>query len=383
MTRPRGWCFVIALALLSSWLPAKEESSVAFDAGEKSDLDKNYVYKQGKDTKNKDREKANAKTLKAVQYHLKNLKDSDPAVRQSSAEFLGILGSPVAVPDLINVLRPDQNERILVLLAANGALARITGKNFGYKNYEGWMQWWAQNKEEFLKKAETGPDSTAKIRAEAANTVGRELMRRGELRAAQAQFLDAVNSDPTVPDYRNNLGLSLMNQGRYLDAMENFQETMGLAPELPQPPMNIGHCYARMGKTIEAQTWYKKAMALDKEGKLWEPLWLLGKEYKNRGEFSLAFEYLDQARIRAEKLRLDNELHANLCKDLAITHYGLDQYYSAWKEIKNVETLGFKCDPGFVAKVRKALVDQGVDPEAEDKKAREVMRGENEEETRK
>ena len=83
----------------------------------------------------------------------------------------------------------------------------------------------------------------------------------------------------------------------------------------------------------------------------------------------------DQSRIRAEKLRLDNELHANICKDLAITHYGLDQYHSAWKEIKNVETLGFKCDPGFVAKVRKALLDQGVDPEAEDKKAREVQRG--------
>jgi len=381
MTMPRNCCLVFALALLSSWLSAREEGNVVHDPAEKDDADKNFVLKQTKDGKKKG--KGEAKTLKAIQYHIKNLKDPDPTVRQSSAEMLGILGSPIAVPDLIAVLQPEHHERELVLIAAHGALNRITGKNFGYKNYEAWMQWWAQNKEEFLQKAETGPDAVAKIRAEAANTVGRELMRRGELRAAQSQFLDAVNSDPTVPDYRNNLGLCLLNQGRYLDAMVNFEETIGIAPDLPQPVMNIGHCYARMGKTIEAEMKYKQAMALDKEGRLWEPLWLLGKEHMKRGEWSLAFEYLDQSRIRAEKLRLDNELHANICKDLAITHYGLDQYHSAWKEIKNVETLGFNCDPGFVTKVRKSLVDLGVDPDAEDKKAREVLRGTDSEESKK
>ena len=376
MPRPRSWCLVLALSSLGSWPSATAADDVA--QGGSDDPDKGYAYKD-KDTKKKDKAKIEAKTLKAVQHWLKELKDPDPSVRQSAAEMLGVLGSPVAVPDLIAVLRPEQNERVLVQLAANGALVRITGKNFGPKNYEGWMQWWTQNKEQFLKQAETGPDSTAKIRAEAANTAGRGYMRVGEMLSAYKQFLDAVNSDPTVPDYRNNLGLSLLNQGRFLDAMVAFEETMGLNPDLPQPVMNIGHCYARMGKTIEAQSWYKKAMALDKEGKLWEPLWLLGREHMKKGEFSIAFEYLDQSRMRAEKLRLDHELHANLCKDLAITHYGLDQYHSAWKEIKNVETLGFKCDPGFVAKVRKALVDQGVDPEAEDKKAREVLRGTDEE----
>jgi tetratricopeptide (TPR) repeat protein len=275
------------------------------------------------------------------------------------------------VPDLVDVLRPERQEPIMVLLSAHGSLVRITSKNFGYKNYEGWMKWWVANKDEFLKQAESGPDGMQKIRAPYANTVGLELLRRGEYRGAQAQFLDAVNADPTIPDYRNNLGLSLLNQGRFLDAMENFQETIGLNPDLPQPYMNIGHCYAKMGKTIEAQSWYKKAMEKDTAGELWEPLWLLGREHKTRAEWNLAYEYLDQARVRAEKKNVHN---AELHKDLAIVHYGMDQYHSAWKEIKNVETLGFQCDPGFIAKVRQALKDQGVDPDEEDKKAREVIR---------
>ncbi|MGD0093703.1 MAG: tetratricopeptide repeat protein [Planctomycetota bacterium] len=368
--------------MLSAWLAASDEVTPAPDKGENDDAAKGIVVKES-NASQKDKEKNKARTAKAVRYHIKNLKDPDPSVRQSSCEMLGMIGSPLPVPDLIDVLRPERQEREMVLLAANGALVRITGKNFGAKNYPAWLQWWSANKEEFLKKAEVGPDPKQKIRAEADNTLGLESMKRGELVAAQTQFLDAVNSDPTVPDYRNNLGLALLNQGRYLDAMVYFRETIGLNPDLPQPYMNIGHCYSRMAKTIEAQSWYKKAMALDKEGNLWEPLWLLGKEHMKRGEWSIAFEYLDQSRMRAEKLHLANHLHANLCKDLAITHFGLDQYNSAWKEIKNVETLGFKCDPGFVAKVKKALVDQGVDPDADDKKAREVMRGTDEDEGKK
>ncbi|MCY3021933.1 MAG: hypothetical protein NTW87_23220 [Planctomycetota bacterium] len=356
---------------------AGQEATPVFDKGEKDDFQKGVVYKPAKEEKKR---KTDTKTIKAIQYHIKNLKDPDPETRQSSAEMLGVLGAAIAVPDLIDVLRPERQERELVLLSAHGALVRITGKNFGYKNYEGWMRWWSQNKEEFLKQAETGPDPKQKVRAPAANTVGLELMRRGEFRAAQAQFLDAVNSDPTVPDYRNNLGLALLNEGRYLDAMANFEETIGLNSELPQPYMNIGHCYDRMNKTIEAQFWYKKAMDLDKEGRLWEPLWLLGKTFMKRAEWSLAFEYLDQARIKAEKARVSNQLHANICKDLSITHFGLDQYHSAWKEIKNVEALGYDCDSGFVAKVRKALVDQNVDPDAEDRKALEVQRAANQDE---
>jgi len=103
-----------------------------FDKGEKDDLEKGVVYKERKD-KGGDSKKKDSRTVKAIAYHVKNLKDPDPEVRQSSAEMLGILMAATAVPDLIDVLRPGREDKIMVLLSANGALVRITQKNFGYK----------------------------------------------------------------------------------------------------------------------------------------------------------------------------------------------------------------------------------------------------------
>ena len=45
----------------------------------------------------------------------------------------------------------------------------------------------------------------------------------------------------------------------------------------------------------------------------------------------------------------------------------------------DVRTLGFEPNAGFLEKVKKALLDQGIDPEAEDRLAREVLRGTTEE----
>lgn len=337
----------------------------------KDEHEQSYKYKSQKTNNKKDKPEA-----KAIQNHIKNLNDPDPEIRATSAEMLGYMGAINAIPPLIDVLRPDRNEKLKVMLAVHGALVRITGKNFGYKEYDEWMGWWSRNKEEFLKKAETGVDEKAKIAATSSNTVGLELMKRGEFRSAQGQFVEAINKDPAVPDYRNNMGLSLMEQGRYLDAMEYFEETTGIDADLPQPYMNIGRCYSRMGKSIEAQSYYKKALEKDKEGKLWELSWMIGKEYMKRSEWQLAIEYLDQAHAKAEKVRFRDP---RLYNDRAITHYGLDQYHSAWKSLMDVRTLGYEPNPGFVEKVRKALLDQGVDPEAEDRLAREVLRGSTEE----
>jgi len=373
----RGMSWVLAAGLCGGVFaaaPGKEDKKAVFDRGEKDDFEKGIVYKPEAQKKREaeTKKKVAEKATNTLKYHLKNLKDPDPEVRKVSCDMLGLLGIPEAVPELIEVLRPARNEKIQTQLAANAALARITGKNFGYKNYEGWTSWWVQNKNEFLKKKEIGVDEPERIAAVAANTMGLEMMRRGEYRSAQQQFLDAVNRDPTVPDYHNNLGLSLMEQGRYLDGMTHFEETIAMNNALPQPYMNIGHCYSRMNKTIEAQTWYKKALTTDKENKLWEPQWMLGKEYMKRGEWAMAYDFLDQARVKSQKSNIHDP---RLYKDLAITHYGMDQYHSAWKEIKNVETLGFECDKGFVAKVRKALTDQGIDPDVEDKNARATLKG--------
>jgi len=370
LARPQMWVLVPSLAVCAlPCLMAKDESLPTYTKEEVAEL------KGAPRDKNKEKKKKveDTKTAKALKYHIKNLNDPDPDVRKSSCEMLAILAAPDAVLPLIEMLDPARKEPLNVLLTANGALAKITGKNFGYKNYDDWRAWWAKNREDFYKKAETGVSAQDKIAAEASNNTGRGYMQVGEYRTAQQYFLDAVDRDPTVPDYRNNLGLALFEQGRYLDAVEYFQEVIGLDADLPQPYMNIGRCYSRMDKTIEAQAWYKKASDRDKNGRLWDLLWMIGKEYMRRSEWQMAFEYLDQARTKAER-QTPPIRDPRLYNDLAITHYGLDQYNSAWKEITNVKTLGFEPDKGFEAKVRKALNDMGVDPDEEDRKARELMR---------
>jgi len=382
VARPQFWVFVCCLAVCA--LPrlglAKDESLPTYS---KEEVDE--IKGKPRDTKDKNKQKKkqsdDTKSAKALKYHIKNLDDPDADVRKSSCEMLSILASPDAILPLIEMLDPARKEPLNVMLTANGALAKITGKNFGYKNYDDWRAWWAKNREEFYKKAETGVSAQDKIAAEASNNTGRGYMKAGEYKTGQQYFLDAVNRDPTVPDYRNNLGLALFEQARYLDAMEYFQEVIGLDADLPQPYMNIGRCYSRMNKSIEAQAWYKKSTDRDKDGRLWELIWMIGKEYMRRAEWQMAFEFLDQARAKAER-QAPPIRDPRLYLDLAITHYGLDQNHSAWKEISNVKTLGFEVDPGFEAKVRKALKDMGVDPEEEDRKARETLRaaeaGENE-----
>jgi len=374
-TKRIGLLAFCALILSAKMGVSSETVTNDFDQGSDYDLKHKTVIheekERGPDAKSK--KAMSNKLAKTVAYHVKNLKDPDMDIRQESCDMLAALGSPDAVLPLIGVLNPDRNEHINVMLHAHGALVKITGQNFGYKSYDAWNGWWIKNHEEFMKKAETGVDETSKIAAEASNTAGLILNRKGMFGQAQQQFLDAINRNPAVPDYHSNLGLSLFNQGRYLEAMEHFNDTISLDPTLPQPYMNIGRCYARMERAIEAQKWFKQALEKDKDAKLWDLRWVIGKEYMLRAEYSMAKEYLDTARSKAEKAG-HREAMAMITNDLAITHYGLDQYHSAWRDLQDVKTLGYDPNPDFYQKVRKTLIDQGTDPEAEDKAARANIR---------
>jgi len=307
--------------------------------------------------------------LKAARYHLKNITDPDPAIRENSCEMLGIIGSKEGIPYLIESLK---DRHIMVQIKAHGALNKITGKNFGYKNYAAWRNWWETEGKDFNMRPDSGPSDTKKFQAANFNTQGLELLKAGHFPDATTMFLNAVNLDTQNATYKNNLGMSVMKQGRVLDAMSYFEEVMGLDGNLPEPYMNIGQCYARINRDIEAQHWFKQAIERDKDGRLWEIFWLLGKQYLNNSDYNLAFEFLDQARVKAEKNR---RFDPRIYRDLALTHYGLDQYHSAWKEIKNVERIGYELDKDFIAKVRKYLVAEGIDPDKEDQKALDVNRG--------
>ena len=65
----------------------------------------------------------------------------------SAAWALGELKDPSAVEPLIESLN---DKDILVNKEVAKSLHEITGENFG-ENQQNWKEWWAQNKENFLK----------------------------------------------------------------------------------------------------------------------------------------------------------------------------------------------------------------------------------------
>lgn len=350
-----------AVFIVSSFLGAAESKKNGSETVWDSEIDAPVPLPVKKEDKNRRRErkKTRKRDAKKVKYHVEGLKDSSAEVRRTSAEMLGYIGSPDAVPALIEALN---DRHISVRLAAHAALVRITGKNFGYKQGALWRRWWRESRKEFEKKFYDRPTDREQLRARAANTIGLELLRQRSWRAAQRKFLDAVDADPETPDYRNNLGRALMGEGRYLDAMEYFEETIGLNPELPQPYYNIGQCYQLLRRDIEAQHWYRKAITKDRKGVLWEHLHLLGRNLLGRKDFELAKEYLEQAAMRAERQRIRDLRRATLHKDLALAYYGLQRLRDAWRELQYIRSIGFEPSAGFVKKVRQELILAGADP---------------------
>ena len=266
--------FTFCAALISFAALAEDKTENVLDKGTDDDLKNHVTYKEKSASERKKeaqekREKALKKEAESVAAHIKTLKNSkDEAERSAAAEYLGVLNAYIAIPDLIDCLRPNRREKDSVMRQANGSLIKLTQKNFGIQGYEQWTTWWIKNKTEFLAKIKDEVPETDKITAESANTQGLELMKLGEYHGAYNQFLVALDKNPKVPDYHNNAGIAVMELGRPLDAMEYFNETIGINPELPQPYMNIGRCYSRMDRSIEAQSWFAKAKARDKNGAL-------------------------------------------------------------------------------------------------------------------
>src|SRR5688572_1248841 len=112
----RGICWVLAAGLCGGVFAGapKEDRKPVFDRGEEDDLQKGIVYKPEKQKKREAevKKKQAEKATNTLKYHLKNLRDPDPDVRKNTCDVLGLLGAVEAVPDLIEVLRPENKEKI-------------------------------------------------------------------------------------------------------------------------------------------------------------------------------------------------------------------------------------------------------------------------------
>ncbi|MCB1160589.1 MAG: tetratricopeptide repeat protein [Leptospiraceae bacterium] len=73
-------------------------------------------------------------------------------------------------------------------------------------------------------------------------------------------FEQAMQLDPSVPDYPNNIGVAYLNQKNYIKALSYFQKATKISSNYFRGHYNQGVCYQAMGKNKESVTAYKTAL---------------------------------------------------------------------------------------------------------------------------
>lgn len=84
----------------------------------------------------------------------------------------------------------------------------------------------------------------------------------GRLAMAISSLQEAVELDPSVPQYVNALGVVYLGLGRSPEAMEEFKRAVTLNPRWGEAHHNLGVAYAMVGKWQEAIQQYREALAI-------------------------------------------------------------------------------------------------------------------------
>jgi tetratricopeptide (TPR) repeat protein len=332
--------------------------------------------------------------FKRVKEKLESDKDNDRAI---GAEMAVGIKHPrnvkKLIPILIERLDPKKEKNPWASMYAAGALSKLTGQDFGsqQRNYQRWHSWWYKEaKQKVPKREEQGKRHLERLRAKRMNEDGEFHLAGGNVVKAMDLFRQAIVLDGTQALYHSNLGLALLKMGDPMTAEQRFDDAIAVDKKFLRAYLNKGTVYAdhseklravagRIESAIKAYATadnhklekkaredlakalkeiraaedkaldtYRHALASDTGNQLWAAWAAMGRIYMQRGDFEKAVNPLEKAR---DLRKNDIGIH----RDLALTYYGLDQYYRASKEIRRVEELGGKMDPGFTKKVEQKV----------------------------
>ncbi|MHC4917415.1 MAG: hypothetical protein ACYTGB_18210 [Planctomycetota bacterium] len=308
------------------------------------------------------------------------------------------------IPLLIDRLDPKKEVNPWASIFAAGALETMTGQDFGSerRSYDRWRKWWFDEASEKLPRRRKNTKSfLERARAERKNEEGEFQLAGGNPVVALNLFREAVALDGSRPVHHSNLGLALLRVGQHEQAEARFEDAIAVDKNYIPAYLNKGTVYADLADKIRAAALrveaalashqaagdeqaaarlktdldralarirelddkaidtFQHAVAVNSGGDLWAAHYLMGRVYKRRGDFEKAVKPLEKAlelSVATTSLqRMEVLGHAlsqiGIRSDLALTYYALDQYYSAWTQIKTIERLGGKMPEGFTKKV--------------------------------
>ncbi len=92
------------------------------------------------------------------------------------------------------------------------------------------------------------------------NNIGNIHKQKGDFKAANKAYKDAIKADENAFYAYNGLGLLLREEGNNAEAMENFRMAMEIAPQVPDSFANLATSLRMEGRYTEALAYYNQAL---------------------------------------------------------------------------------------------------------------------------
>ena len=108
--------------------------------------------------------------------------------------------------------------------------------------------------------ATTAEDEIRRLEARASYESGVKAISDGRVSLGLASLRQAAEIEPRNALYRNAVGAVLLNIGRYPDAQAEFLKAVEIDPTYADAYHNLGSAYAEQGKWEEAIVAYRKAL---------------------------------------------------------------------------------------------------------------------------
>ncbi|NLG80060.1 MAG: tetratricopeptide repeat protein [Firmicutes bacterium] len=136
---------------------------------------------------------------------------------------------------------------------------------------------------------------------------GCELLGKGRLDDAQAEFEAAVALDPENAQAHNKLGVVLAHKGKLDEARMRFEKALALDPRCAAAMSNLGNIYKEKNMLDRAVEFYKMALSVDPDHATAHHN--LGVVYRQMGMIDRAVSHFKQAH-RLELRALSSESRA-------------------------------------------------------------------------
>jgi tetratricopeptide (TPR) repeat protein len=127
--------------------------------------------------------------------------------------------------------------------------------------------------------------------------IGNSLAFQEDWPAALGEYLNAVQTDPTLAEAHYNIGVSFAAQGKVEEAENAFRESLRYNPDLYEAKFALGRCYQTTNSFGMAYVYYTAARDCRPDAA--EPLYHLGLMHQTHGAHDLAQQCFSEA-LRVE-----------------------------------------------------------------------------------